>query len=321
MTFLKRNLMWLVIVAAFFAPLSAIAAEWKPSGNMRMIVASGAGGAYDVLARAMSKLWPKYFGVKIIVQNIRGAKGSLGMDRIATAKPDGQIIGFSSRGPYLGELLRRSFKWKLEDLPVIMAAKTPPYVVSTGIKSPFKSWADVRKAKRPIRIGVATTMTSEVVIIKDLLANGVSIRTGTMKTTEIITSLIAGDLDLWSSVSSATLMDTIKSGNVRPLLTFDTKRFDGLPNVPMLTEVGMPPHWNAVGAIRMWLAPIGTPPAIVSSIASRMKKLLEDPKIKGWAYKSGFVHSVIGGTEAKNSQSGLLKIIKDNEDIFKKYGG
>jgi tripartite-type tricarboxylate transporter receptor subunit TctC len=311
----------MLFAAAIFMPLTAGAADWKPKGTMTAIVASGAGGAYDVLQRAMSKHWVKYFGVKVIVKNMKGAGGSLGMNRIATSKPDGQIIGFSSRSPYLGELLKRNFPWNIEDIPVIMAAKTPPYAFSVSTKSKFNSWEDLRSLKRKVRLGVASQLSTELLIVKDLVDHGRNVTTASMKTTELIQSTIAGDLDIWNVVTSKTFMDPYKAGDIKPLVFLSEKRDSRFPNVPTHIELGMPAHWTAFQAIRMWYAPIGTPKNIISSIEARMTKLLNDPGIKGWAEKSGFVKGLISGKEAKARQVGAVAIIKKNMALYKKYGG
>ncbi len=311
----------ILLLAALFLPQQANAAEWKPKGTMTMIVASGAGGAYDVLARAMSRHWQKYFGVKIIVQNVKAAGGALGLDRIANSKPDGQIIGFSSREPYMGELINHKFPWKIEDMPVILGAKTPPYAFTVSTKSPFKSWGDLRQLNRKIRLGVAAQPIVELVIIKDLMDHGREVATASMKTTELITSTISGDLDIWNVVTSKTFEDPWRVGDITPLVFLSEKRDPRFPNIPTHIDLGMPAEWVKFQAVRMWYAPIGTPEPIVTAIEKRITALLDDPGIKDWADKAGFVKGLVSGKTAKATQIGAVKIIKDNWDLWKKYAG
>jgi tripartite-type tricarboxylate transporter receptor subunit TctC len=311
----------MLFAAAIFMPLTAVAADWKPKGTMTVIVTSGAGGAYDVLARAMGKHWVKYFGVKVIVKNIKGAGGTLGMDRVAHSKPNGQVIGFTSRSPYLTELIKRSFPWKIEDIPVIIAATTPRYAFTVSTKSPFKTWDDIRKANRKIRIGIASRLTTELTIISDLTKHGREVATGSMKTAELITSVIAGDIDIWNVVTSKTFEDVWRAGDVTPLVFLSDKRDPRFPNVPTHIELGMERDWMAFQSIRMWFTAIGTPKPVINSIANRITKLLNDPGIKDWANKSGFVKGLIPGEQAKNAQAAAVNMIKKNWDLYKKYGG
>ena len=312
---------------ALIVPLAGFAAdaraqEWKPTQTMQMIVASGAGTAYDVMARGMSKHWEKYFGVKLVVQNIAAAGGSLGFDRVATSKPDGHTIGFMSRSPYIGEMMKKSFAWNLSDVPMILGADTPPYAVATGTKSPFKAWDDVRKAKTRIKIGIAGQLATDIVVIKDLLERKVEVTSASFGgTNQIVTAIQAGDVDVWTTVASQTLLDPVKAGHVRPLFTLATTRYSELPDTPTYLELGMPEEYKNVGAIRLWFAPIGTPQAIVDETAKRMTALLDDPELKDWNKTNGFVEALMSGAAAKATQDGLYKIIKDNDDIYQKYGG
>ena len=321
MRMMKIKYFYILLAAAILMPLPGAAAEWKPKGNMTVVVTSGAGAAYDVLARAMAKHWVKYFGVKAIVKNIKGAGGTLGMDRVAHSKPNGQTIGFTSRSPYLTELIKRSFPWKVEDIPVIIAATTPRYAFTVSTKSPFKTWDDIRKAKRKIRIGIASRLTTELAIISDLTKHGREVATGSMKTAELITSVIAGDLDIWNVVTSKTFEDVWRAGDVTPLVFLSDKRDPRFPNVPTHIELGMERDWMAFQSIRMWFTAIGTPKPIIKSIGDRITKLLDDPAIKDWADKSGFVKGLIPGDEAKNAQAAAVNMIKKNWDLYKKYGG
>ena len=311
----------LLLVGATLAPFPTTAAEWKPTDTMQMIVASGAGGAHDVISRAMSRIWEKHFGVKLIVQNMGGAGGTLGIDRVATSKPDGLTLGFASSNSYIGEFIESHFPWKAENIPMIVAAETPSYTVSVSAKGPFKKWEDLRTANRRIRIGVAATLSTEVVVIRDLLNHGREITTGTMSTNAIITSLIAGDLDIWCVPTSKVFEEPYRKGDIRALAVLDTKRDPMIPDVPMLTDLGMPSEWNNVRLTRVWYAPIGTPREIVEGTEKRMKALMADPEIKDWLWDNGFVRGTLTGQQALESLRGMAKIIRDNDDIYKKYGG
>ncbi len=310
-------------VGQFAFASAAEAKDWKPRKTMTMIVASRVGGAYDVIARAMEPLWKKHFGVSLIVKNIAGAGGSLGLDRIAKAKPDGHTIGFSSRSPYLGELLKQSFPWNPNNLPILLAGETPPYVIVTNTKSGYKTWGDVRKSKRPVKLGIATQVTTEIVVIKDLVDHKAKVITGAgMGTRAVITQLLAGDLDLWVVVSSATFGDQYKAGLVKPLFVLDTKQPRHIKKkIPNLIDLGMPKNWRNAAAVRMWYAPLGTPEHIQKALAAGLRKVVEDPKIKDWLYQKNFIHAWTTGAEARKSQKAFVKIIKDNWKLYKKYGG
>ncbi len=319
-----RKALLFTLAAGLFllAPLQASADDWKPSKNMTMIVASGSGTAYDILARAAGRLWPKYFGVKLIVKNMRAAGGGLGVDFVANAKPDGHTVGFMSTSPYLSESIRPNFPWKIADLPLIVAAATPPYVVVTGAKSPFKTWTDVRNSKRRIAVAASGRIVSDVAYIKDLTDKGVTVVTASFgKTAKTRLAIEAGDADIWSSVSSLAVMGPIKEGLLRPLFVYAEKRHPNLPDVPTHIELGMPNEWKFVRSMRMWFAPPKTPKNVVASLEAGMTKLLNDPSIKKWAKDKGLVESLVSGGDAAQSVGGYYAVIRKHFDIYTKHGG
>ena len=82
--------------AALFATcLAAVAADPFPSKEIRLIVPWNAGGSNDISARALSQLAAED-GVKVIVENVPGATGAIGMTKVANAEPDGYTIGMGT---------------------------------------------------------------------------------------------------------------------------------------------------------------------------------------------------------------------------------
>jgi len=322
MNFGKAFMSKAALALALIVPLPAGAAEWKPTDTTQMIVATGAGTAFDVMARGMSKIWEKHFGVRTVVQNMAAAGGALGLDRVATSKPDGNTLGFMSRSAFLSQMLKPTFPWKIDDVPIVLGADTPPYVVTTGSKASFKTWDDVRKAKTRVKLGIAGQISTDVAVIRDLIDRKVEVTTASFGgTNQIVTALQANDVDVWTVVASQTALDPIRAGHVRPLFVFANERYVHLPDTPTHIELGMPKEWSNVSAVRLWSAPIGTPMDVQAGVAKRMVSLLEDPEIKDWNYTNGFVEKILTGTQAKATQVSMHKILTDNMELFLKFGG
>ncbi len=310
------------LLAPLLAPVQASGAEWKPTKTMTMIVTSGAGGAHDILARATGRLWVKYFGVKVIIKNIKGAGGALGIDTVAKAAPDGHTIGFMSTSAYLSESIKQNFPWKISDFPIVVSATTPPYIVVSGAKSKFKSWDDVRKAKRRVSVASSGRIMSDVAYIKDLTDKGVNVVTAVFgKSSKTRLAIASGDADLWSTPMSLFVMTMIAEKTVDPLFIYAEKRHPALPNVPTHIELGMPKEWKSVRSLRIFFGTPKTPKNVVDSIEARMTKLFNDPSIKQWADKEGLVKSLRKGADAAESLTGYYGIIRDNLELYKKHGG
>jgi tripartite-type tricarboxylate transporter receptor subunit TctC len=320
----RKTLLNLAAGFVLLGPLPALSAEaeWKPSNNMELVVASGVGTAYDVLARAMSRLWPKYFGVSLIVQNIAGAGGGLGVDRVVKSKPDGQMIGLMSTSPYLSESIEPTFPWKIGDIPVWIAAATPPYVIVTGANSPYKTWEDLRHAKKRVAVGSTGRAIGDVPHIKDLLDHGVEVTTAVFGgTPATLAAIESGDADIWSSVASISVMEPIQQKHVRPLFVYADKRYYTLPDVPTHIEVGMAEEYKYVSSIRMWFAAPKTPANILKGLETRTTALLNDPEIKDWAKDQGLVDSILSGKQAEESIQGYAGIARKYYDVYQKFGG
>jgi tripartite-type tricarboxylate transporter receptor subunit TctC len=319
-----RKSLFLALAAGLclLGPPQVLAADWKPSKTMTMVVTSGTGGAHDLLARAMGRIWPKYFGQKLIVLNVRAAGGALGVDQVVEAKPDGHTIGFVSTSTYMEQAIKPTFSWKVDDLSVLLAADTPPYVVVTGAKSPFKTWDDVRNAKRRVAIASTGDIIPDVPYIKDLTDRGVEVVTASFaKSAETRMAIESGDADLWSSVSSSLVMPPIREGRVRPLFVYSDRRAPHLPDVPTQAELGMPREWQSVRTLRIWFGPPKMPKEISASIQERMTKLLDDPEVKDWAKKEGLVDGLVNGADTAASLRDYHAVIEKNFHLFTKYGG
>jgi tripartite-type tricarboxylate transporter receptor subunit TctC len=260
--------------------------------------------------------------VKLIVKNLKAAGGTLGIDQVVKATPDGHTIGFMSTSAYLSESIKQNFPWKISDLPLIVSATTPPYVVVTGAKSPFKTWAEVRNAKRRVSVASSGRIISDVAYIKDLTDKGVGVVTAVFgKSAKTRLAIESGDADLWSLVSSLLVMEPITEGTVRPLFVYAEKRHPALPDVPTHVELGMPNEWKNVRSLRIFFETPGTPKKVLASIESRMTKLFNDPSIKQWANKKGLVKSLRKGADAAESLSGYYGIIRKNFKHYTKHGG
>ncbi len=315
-----------VLTAALFAAVMMTtvgqAADWRPSGNMTFYVASGPGGAHDLLARFVAKHWKEQFGVSAIVQNVKGAGGTLGWDKVARAKPNGQIIGFSSSSPYLRLLSKQRFKWNLDDLPVVLGIRTPPVMVVTGAKSEFKTWQDVRNAKRKVRFGVPGSLSMEITSLIDLTKHNVEMTTASFGGSgATIPPLESGVVDLHVTLASVIIGSHVKSGRLRTLLVINDKRLPEYPDVPTHLELGMPANFTDAVLKRLWIAPIGTPKPILDSLAKGLRAILNKPDVAKWSHANGMVRGLMAGEDAKKSLNSFHKINVDNAALFKKYGG
>ncbi|AJE48826.1 Bug family tripartite tricarboxylate transporter substrate binding protein [Celeribacter indicus] len=310
-------------IAMLTAPVQAQdACEWQPSRDMRLIVTTGAGSAFDVLARAAANQWEKYFGVDVVVQNLPGAGGLLGVDEVLSSRPDGNVIGLMPSTGYLDQLIEPSFPWDVRDIPVFLGISTPSIGVLTSVDSGYETWEDVRNSDDRLVIVRWDKLTMDMPIVVDLSEHDADIATAAFDSfAPIIASIQSGDAQLWSSVLSVTAMEHVEEGTMRVLFVYSDERLPNLPDVPTYRELGMPEEWGTNSVSRMWFAPVDTPQETLDCLNERLGQLLEDPEIGPWARENGIIEEIVPGEQTKTQQEGLYEIISEHNDLYMEHGG
>ena len=127
----RRNVIKLGISAAVGGPFGASAADY-PAGPITMIIPLPAGTVLDLIGRFASTRFQKDLGQPIVVENVAGAAGNLGVTRASRAKPDGQIILYSVSGPVsTNKFVMKNMPYDVDKnlAPVIMVGTSPVAIV------------------------------------------------------------------------------------------------------------------------------------------------------------------------------------------------
>jgi tripartite-type tricarboxylate transporter receptor subunit TctC len=238
-----------------------------PSRAMTMIIPFAAGGPTDILGRLVAGRMSELLGQTVIVENVNGAGGMTGSERVANAAPDGYSFVLATVGTHAqGQTL---YKHPLYDAvadftPVILIAQIP-LVLETRKDLPvsnfkeFVAYAKENQAK--MQFGSAGTGSAThlgCVLMNYLL--GVSITHVPYRGTgPALQDLEGGRIDYLCDVMT-TAKPPIESGAVKGLAVFDSKRSPALPDVPSSAEQGMPNliayTWNAIYLPKNAPAPI-----------------------------------------------------------------
>src|SRR5690348_18440691 len=150
----------LVALSAAFAGLLPAAAwaadaDFYKGKTLTMVVATGPGGGYDTYARLVSKyLDGQLPGVTVVIRNVPGAGHIIGANMIYGAKPDGLTIGTFSTGLMYAQIVgQNGIRFDLGKMSWIGKASTDPRVLITGTNSEFKTFQDIKTAKRDVKLG------------------------------------------------------------------------------------------------------------------------------------------------------------------------
>jgi tripartite-type tricarboxylate transporter receptor subunit TctC len=285
------------IAAAFAIVLAAglsqpAAAQNWPDKSVRMVVAFGAGGTLDTLARIVAGKLSEMWGQQVVVENRAGAGGNIGAAQASQAAPDGYTLHFGAQtlavnvtiAPYKGFDPVRDFE------PVVFVG-TAQDVLMVPPEFPAKTvqeLIDIAK-KRPGELNYASAGPGSSGHLATVLFSEL---TGVQLQHVPYNSLSQGVMDIMSgriSVWIVTLgghLGNITSGKVRALAVSGESRAAQLPDIPTFKEIGVPfvaeTSWYGI------FAPKGTPRAIIEKINRDVNAVLTLPDVKARGATLGY---------------------------------
>ena len=267
-----------VLVIAWAWPV--LAADF-PTKEVQIIVPWAAGGATDLIFRALAAPTEKYLGKAVIVVNRPGGGGAVGYTEAAQASPDGHIL-VSAITPLtiLPHQVKTAFTYKSFD-PVINVSTDP----SMFLAKPDAPWKDLKEF-----LSYAKQNPNMVTVGNSGAGGGVHLvalafeKAAGVKFNHIpfsgggpsVTALLGGHINV-VSVSPPEGISQVQAGKLKILALFADKRLAMFPDVPTVKEQGTN---FAMGMWRGLAAPKGTPPDVIKKLHDAFKKGMEDPAFK-----------------------------------------
>ncbi|MDO8694495.1 MAG: tripartite tricarboxylate transporter substrate binding protein [Sheuella sp.] len=266
-------------------PLHAQTSKW-PEKAVRIIVPAPPGSAPDALVRMFAQKMSEDWKQAVTVENVVGASGNIGTDRVAKATPDGYTLLFNTLGPIAVNYAL--FKGKLpydpvKDLaPISLVAKMPNFFTvssSLPIKNMQELIALAKKEPGKIRYGTAGPGTTQHLSGELLnLRAGIKMTSVPYKSSaQMTTDGIGGQIELLIH-NAPVLLPHMKAGTLRPLAITSSERSPSAPGVPTMAEAGI-----ADFEITAWfgfMAPAGTPKPIVDKISKEVGRIIAMPEVR-----------------------------------------
>jgi tripartite-type tricarboxylate transporter receptor subunit TctC len=277
---LKKVMIGLFLAFVLLMSTPIHAAEF-PTKEVQIIIPYSAGGATDLIFRALAATTEKYLGKAVIVVNRPGGGGTVGVTEVSQAKPDGYTL-LSAITPLtiLPHMVKTAFTYKSFD-PVINVVRDPGMflVRSDAPWKNLKEFLDYAK-KNPDMITVGNSGAGGGV---HLIALAFQQAAG-VKFNHIpfagggpsVTALLGGHINA-VSVSPPEGIEHVKAGKLRIIALFSEKRFELFPDVPTVKEQGID---FTMGQWRGLAAPKGTPPDAIKKLHDAFKKGMDDPVFK-----------------------------------------
>lgn len=265
-----------------------------PSRPIRIVVPFTPGGSTDILARAIGQELTRAWGQTVVVDNVPGAGGAIGADKVAKAPADGYTllmghIGTLAVNPSLYP--RLPYNPVKDFAPVAWVARVPNVLVvhpAVPAKN-LKELVALAKA-RPGQLNYGSGGNGSAA---NLATEYFKLQTGTSLlhipyrgTAPAMTDLMGGQIQLLFTGAPA-VMGQLKNGQLRALAVSSPQRLDALPDVPTVAESGYQgfeaDQWYGV------VAPAGTPREIVAKLNDQINQALNAPALKSRLAAEGAV--------------------------------
>ena len=253
--------------------------------TIRIVVAYPAGGVSDVVARALAdKLGPQ-LGSTVVVENRSGASGTIGMEAVAKAVPDGATLGFSAISPLvLNPHLGRSPFDPLKDIAPVASVMYSPVLLlateATGVRDFAALLQDAKARPGAVRWATSGQASLGHIVLEQVAAatkvdiTHVPYRGGVQQ----MNDALGAQFEILSINAGPAVSPHIRSGKLRPLAVGAPVRLASLPKVPTLSELNLPAA-NLTSLFGVF-APAGTPEILIAKYNVEINKALDSPDLR-----------------------------------------
>lgn len=288
----------LILAAALAASASTAWSQAYPNRSVKIIVPAPPGGAIDIIARVVGEKLQASMGQPVVIDNRPGASNNLGTEVLAKSAPDGYTIGIVGGSHNINKFLFKHLGWDPQASfePIVYTHEVPlVFAIWPGIPAKtlpeLMAWMKAHPAEAKVATsgrGSAQEMAAEMF----RLASGIDMLLVPYKGSSAAQpDLIGGRTALYIDTISA-IQTQVKSGNVRAVAVSTRKRAAALPDVPTAEEQGLKGYdANTNGG---FLAPAGTPKAIVDKLNAEINAALKLPDVRARLNQAGI--DIQGGT-------------------------
>jgi tripartite-type tricarboxylate transporter receptor subunit TctC len=273
----------LVIATALtlLAGIAAVHAQTYPSRQITLVVPFPPGGSTDVAARIMAERMRPVLGQSVIVENVGGAGGSIGVGRVARAAPDGYTIDIGQWDTHVGSIIYKlDYDLQKDFEPIGLISNNPQLMV--GKKDlPADNLKDLVAYMKAnpgkinfVNQNAAANVTG--VLFEQLTGQKVQF-IPYRGAGPAMTDLVSGQVDLLV-VQGAVALPQIRGGKIKAIANLSPQRSASMPDIPTSDETGVPGLYMS-GWFGFW-APKGTPKPIIAKLNEAMVQALADPAVK-----------------------------------------
>src|SRR5829696_5874724 len=293
-----------------------------PDRPIKVLIPLAAGSAVDNAARILLQKMSLNMGQSIVVENLPGASGLIGADRVAKAAPDGYTIGgFNDSIMTMVPNLQSRMPWDiLRDFEPVSLVATVEWGLIANNQASFRSAADLIAAAKaaPGKIDYGSGgpgSPQHLAMAMFASAAGISLTHVPYKgATQAATDVAAGQIPVGFQ-GLGTVAPLVRGGQLRLIGVTTEKRLSQFPDVSTVSESGLPGFFfNSWFAI---LAPAGTPKDIIARLNAEVLKAVGDPEVRRKLEELGFA---VRGSSAEALRSMTRDQLAKYERVIRETG-
>jgi tripartite-type tricarboxylate transporter receptor subunit TctC len=277
-----RRMVFAALAALVFS--SAALAQSFPSRPITIIVPFSAGGPSDAMARILAERMKNALGETVLVENVTGAGGSVGVGRAVRSPADGYTISFGHLGTHVanGAIYKLGYDLVTDLEPVALLPSNPMIIVSkkavpaTSLKE-FLAWLKAQPAA-PTAGTAGAGSGSHIAGLYFENVSGIKLQYVPYRGTgPAMNDLVAGQIDMIVDQTSNSI-GQVRAGNIRAYAVTDSKRVDSAADIPTVDEAGLPGFHMTLWS-GLWV-PKDTPKEVVTKLNAATVEALNDPAVR-----------------------------------------
>src|ERR1700682_5606710 len=255
-----------------------------PSHPITIVVPFSAGGPSDAMTRILAERMKMTLGEAILVENVTGAGGSIGVGRAVRSPPDGYTISFGHLGTHVanGAIYKLGYDLVADLEPIALLPSNPMVIVSKNAVPPesLKELLEWRKARpAPSTAGTAGAGSgSHIAGLYFENVTGIKLQYVPYRgTAPAMNDLVAGQIDIIVDQTSNSISQ-VRAGTIRAYAVTADKRVESASDIPTVDEAGLPGFHMTLWS-GLWV-PKGTPNEIVAKLNAAAVEALNDPAVR-----------------------------------------
>ncbi len=269
------------VAAALALFAFAAHAQTFPSRPITLIVPFPPGGSTDTAARIMAERMRPILGQPVVIENVGGAGGSIGVGRVARAPADGYTIDIGQWDTHVGSIIYKlNYDLEKDFEPIGLISNNPQLMVAKkGLAANNLSELVALMKKEPGKITfVNQNAAAQVsgILMQQLTKTEVTF-IPYRGAGPAMTDLVSGQVDLLV-VQGAVALPQVRGGTIKAIANLSPQRSASMPDIPTSDETGVPGLYMS-GWFGFW-APKGTPKDVIATLNKAMREVLADPALK-----------------------------------------